>query len=337
MDCDKKWNSLRHGLYKMKSVALALVILMQFNAFAARTWGADNDLLMKLERGWNHLQLLDEEQSSYTIKRQSYDPKIATLQNVAAAVKIDRKPGYFRETITTDTEMGVFGYNPKYSFSLGKRAGKGAYLSRITLTEPGIANPDIQATLQFGSATRKYYPLSHVHHQPGPELLKNTSLVLVASRPGPDGSLEVDVRFDVALPGSQRPPLPVALTLTVDPAKYYCVKGFRFAPSMGDRKDVEFVRVIGERGRLVCTRTELKQISKGFHEVEEFQDYDFTHPIPDSEYYLSHYGLPEPVGLAAPVKVTPTFVWLIVGAAVAATLAIVLGRLTKGSRVRHRN
>ena len=42
------------------------------------------------------------------------------------------------------------------------------------------------------------------------------------------------------------------------------------------------------------------------------------------EFYMSHYGLPEPVGVTAPKKRTPLYVWLLAGAAVLAVLSLLL-------------
>lgn len=56
------------------------------------------------------------------------------------------------------------------------------------------------------------------------------------------------------------------------------------------------------------------------HKLYEFSDYSDT-PVPDEVFTLSHYGLPEPVGVAATKRV-PNTVWLLIAAAACGVLAV---------------
>jgi hypothetical protein len=63
--------------------------------------------------------------------------------------------------------------------------------------------------------------------------------------------------------------------------------------------------------------------SNGTNFREEFT-YDWSvpaRPLPESEFTLSHYGLPEPVGVVWE-KRTPVYVWLLVAAGALLTLGI---------------
>jgi hypothetical protein len=307
---------------------MTLVMLLFPTVAPAQT--VSDDLRKKIESGWTFLQQLDEKECQYTIKYYSFDSEQGGLRPGSAVVRIDRKPGYFRETTVTKDVTGIFCFNPDYCFTIGKREGKGAYLTRITKTEPGIINPDIRDVIQTGDEAKMCYPLSCVYHQPGPELLRNPSFTITSSRQVSNGLLDVSVRFDITIPGWNRPPLPTSITLTLDPNKHCCALGYRLDPSMGERKDIEFNRAVEEmNGRLVCTHSELKQPSKQTHNVYEFVDYDFGTKHPDEQYYLSHYGLPEPVGVTAPAKPTPIFVWMLIATAVAFALAIVFRHSAK--------
>ena len=56
---------------------------------------------------------------------------------------------------------------------------------------------------------------------------------------------------------------------------------------------------------------------------------DFSEePIPDVEFRLSHFGLPEPIGMEVKKK-TPTYVWLLIGAGVFAAFGLGLGYLAR--------
>ncbi len=58
------------------------------------------------------------------------------------------------------------------------------------------------------------------------------------------------------------------------------------------------------------------------HELHEFSDYS-DDAIPDEEFTLSYYGLPEPVGMEAKARI-PNYVWFLIGAALFGLLAFVL-------------
>lgn len=77
-------------------------------------------------------------------------------------------------------------------------------------------------------------------------------------------------------------------------------------------KSIRYVRRIAKTGVIDASTT------------LDFSDYSDA-PIPDEEFRLSHYGLPEPHGMQVK-KSIPFYVWLLLGAAVFFVLAIVLRR-----------
>lgn len=62
--------------------------------------------------------------------------------------------------------------------------------------------------------------------------------------------------------------------------------------------------------------------AKPSHEMHEFYDYSDA-PIAQSEFMLSHYGIPEPQGVEVPKRV-PNYVWLLIAAAVFGSLALAI-------------
>jgi hypothetical protein len=60
-------------------------------------------------------------------------------------------------------------------------------------------------------------------------------------------------------------------------------------------------------------------------------EYECRHNIEvdPREFYMSHYGLPEPLGVTPPTKATPRYVWFLVGAAGLAVLSLLFRWLAK--------
>jgi hypothetical protein len=308
--------------------AVLTTAIAMLSAVSAPAQTVPKDVSMQLESGWAFLRQLDEQECQYSVKGSRFDPKEGVMRETTT-VRIDRKPGFFRCTTFAKEVTGTMGFNPDYFFSIGQRDGKDAYLTRATRTDPDGTNVDIRDTILSGPMTMSFFPLSCINLQPGDVLLRNSSFRIVSVRPAESGLLDVRVQFDQTIPG--RPPAPTSITLTLDPSRYHCVLRYRYDEFLGEKKDIEFSRIVGElNGRLVCTRCELKQPSARYHRVCTFEDYDFALGQPDRQYYLSHYGLPEPVGVTAPKKAAPLFMWLLVAAAVAVILAISFRFLAKG-------
>ncbi|VTT99374.1 unnamed protein product [Gemmataceae bacterium] len=74
-----------------------------------------------------------------------------------------------------------------------------------------------------------------------------------------------------------------------------------------------------EKAPFRCRRIEVVKGNVGdpldqrSHKIYQFTDYSDA-PVPDEVFTLSHYGLPEPVGVAAPKRV-PNTVWFLLAAA----------------------
>lgn len=287
------------------------------------------ELLADLRAGWSVLQRLDESESTYSIRRSNLDPKNRTIRTFKTSIQIDRKPGYLREVVTTSDSEGVSGYNPFYFFAIGERHQQGKFLTKITLNRPDAVNPDVRSTFQTGTASLSYYPLSFVHHVPGSQLLDVDTFQLLAIRHMTKGPIEVDVAFNLERPNSPDAKIPTRLTLTVDPRIHYCVIKFRFHPSMGSRKEIEFTRVVEEiEGRLVCSRAEIKNAPANVDEVYEFVNYGFGKSHPDGEFFLSNYGFPEPMDVNLETSRGKWHFWLMCGALVAFLMALYFGRRT---------
>ncbi len=86
-----------------------------------------------------------------------------------------------------------------------------------------------------------------------------------------------------------------------------------------------FKRELDERGSRSRSIEEVF-VERGKTEVLQLERCDYSEYTakapPDSEFYLTHYGLPEPVGISAPHKPFPLYIWLLSGATVLALIAV---------------
>ncbi|MBA4065816.1 MAG: hypothetical protein C0501_19275 [Isosphaera sp.] len=102
-------------------------------------------------------------------------------------------------------------------------------------------------------------------------------------------------------------------------------------PWVVEMKQRELEPGTGRNNTLRCRRIEFTASNVGEpigqHEVYDFSDYSDELP-PDEEFTLSHYGLPEPVGVE-PKKGIPNYVWFLIGAAVFAVLAFLLRHVAR--------
>jgi hypothetical protein len=69
-------------------------------------------------------------------------------------------------------------------------------------------------------------------------------------------------------------------------------------------------------------------------EIDEFHSSPV--PFPDSDFRLSAFGLPEPMGVPPPPQRSRTWLWLLVATVVSAALAIVFAWLKRHRLMRTR-
>lgn len=283
----------------------------------------DKSLRAILESNWASLQRLDEQECQYSAVRYAFDAKTGKLARTGEK-RIRRRPGFFREDVLAKNVTGIFAFNPQYCFSIGVREGKGAYLTRMTMTEPGTINLDIRREIQFGTPAHSYYPLSFVGHQPGPELLRNPTFRIDKSHALEGSLLHVDAHYDLVIPESDRAPLPVKAAFVLDTSKNYCVIQ---AQTENPNGMVSFTRTVEQRDdRFVCSRCVFKQPSSNWHLETEFVDYDFAAPQPKDQFFLSHFGLPEPIGAVPSTGGGRAYLWLLLAAITALMTAFVFSR-----------
>lgn len=126
-----------------------------------------------------------------------------------------------------------------------------------------------------------------------------------------------------------------------DEARHHCVVGSSIAMKSKFSEWIETCTCEYASGagipvlsKAVFESPDIRSEKFGNHGSREVRSYDIAYnlDIPDDEFWLSHYGLPEPIGVIRE-KGTPRYVWFLVAAALFVLLAIILRWLAKRARL----
>ena len=157
---------------------------------------------------------------------------------------------------------------------------------------------------------------------------------LTATRLGRAGTIEADFVTEVNRPNAppNTPALPLTGTITVSAKQPGLVLAYTQTGLSGVKYTM--TRQVDEVGAgyrcrsLTCESFNAKKGGVFQTRQIEFTDYG-ANPIDHAEFYLSHYGIPEPVGVVPPSKRTPRYLWLLVAAESFAILAILFRWLAR--------
>ena len=233
----------------------------------------------------------------------------------ASVFRVARRPDHVM--ISSDTHTICI--NPKYGFKLEKKEG-GWLLNQMV---PGIDADGEGSRYQYETHVGKaesmtVRPLtSSSSIQSFFEPLSNTTLVVESTGPPNEAVLKYQVtsgelRFDTVM----------QCTFAGD--RHVLTSATRRSSSM-PKYEFLFKRELDERGSRSRSIEEVL-VERGKSEVLQLERCDYSEYTakapPDSEFYLTHYGLPEPVGISAPRKPFPLYIWLLSGAAVLALIAV---------------
>lgn len=250
-------------------------------------------------------------------------------------------------------DQAVRAANPSYSFHIARRGEAGEY--RLESYELAA---DVASDLLGGKIRRRMTfwlsPVQATHcigFFPLVPLLQHPTFRLVKLTDGTrDGVPVVRAEFD-SRPGE--PPTDPGVSWTrgkvfgwfeVAPAEGWTVRAFEYTYfAAADKPEVPLAkaRVIGEVGyapgldglpvvaRYKQSTAWLDKPPDSYIEMNDIQV--AFGPTPADEFRLSHYGLPEPVGVAPPPKsAAPVYWWVLAAAGVFAAAALVLYRLARG-------
>lgn len=214
----------------------------------------------------------------------------------------------------------VVGKNPNYAFRLSRQDGAPEYAIDYIGPSEGGLEKILAGTIAGHSGIPWSFSmnLSNLVKEPGFQLEKITR----AQRNGKDIIIMI-ARYTPSSDGEKQTMTDINIIL--DPNRYWCILSFSFRVSWG--------RVVGsveygpdDHGFPVPVRYEMTQnYDKGGQTVFEtvFGHWKYRRDgIPKKEFYLSAFGLPEPMGVKS-LPSSRTWMWLL-GATVAATLLAIL-------------
>jgi len=146
-----------------------------------------------------------------------------------------------------------------------------------------------------------------------------------------------DFRATAGKPGTPTDNIFGKGTIDFDEARYHSIVGYRMnrQSKFSEWSEMgEYVYADGERVPLLKKITisipESRSAKFGTRKSQEVRTFEIEYntAVPEEIFWLSHYGLPEPLGVTPPRK-TSRSVWFIVGAGVFAIFAVVFRTLAK--------
>jgi hypothetical protein len=309
------------------SVVVASVVLSAGPSVAQDTPLAAEALVAN----WKKLQDIDRTTRSYRVsQRNALDSK---KPPVALTVKV--RPDRWLFTADFEGTASVFSYSPSYSFLLWRTPGNPGWVLRTYEDGPtgSVPNGGTVAEPTRGEAAtgqlRVCRPLGTLYTLPQQDKQDPTLYEMSQSpnfrlvRITREGKLD-KVEFEYA--GTS------GVLLTDRSLSSVAVQSRVQGSSNSPKSKPWVVEMTGREvdrdaaGRLCCRRIEFVAgkvgVAPGQHEVYEFSNYS-NDPIPDDEFTLSHYGLPEPAGRETN-KGIPNSVWLLLGAGAFGLTAVVL-------------
>jgi hypothetical protein len=276
-----------------------------------------NELLVAMRSG--SAELVNQERSTTSYKCRTV---MAQKQRVLS----ERELRVWRsgESILVETDNGGKrgGLNADYMFGVERsKQGEQWKLVQFANTE---RIREFDQTL--GQLQHVMFPLTAVGTSGTlQEWIDNPKFRVTATRLRPDGAAEADFSTEQTTP---RGVVALTGTITVSAKQRGLVLAYQHTTSSGP-KSVKFTmtRQVDEVGSgFQCKSLTFALADPKTGDVfqngrAEFGDYG-VNPIDRAEFYLSHYGLPEPPGVVPPSNRTPRYVWLLIAAGSFAVLAV---------------
>jgi hypothetical protein len=259
---------------------------------------------------------------SYTL------PGQPTVQKITEYV-VARQPGLVRIRSESAAGTMVFCRNREYMFAAIKPGSAqyilGAYKSGTDYGAESSTNPFYRYVRDYEFVTR---PLTQAVAGSFQDAVRAKLIVVGPVKRDGDG---YQVGYTRTQPvGGGRPGLPVTGTLTFDPAG----RLLRRVEDVGGGRAWKLKNVRTHNAKLADgspftdSQTD-EQISDGVVTTTKYTLTPRPDPFPaEHEFYLSHYGLPEPIGGVAPVGPIPLW-WWFAGAVGLAVLAVLCHRLAQ--------
>ncbi len=233
-------------------------------------------------------------------------------------------------------KSGVVALNSRYGFELGRPGGPTEWrLKDVHLTDSTDPSPpNLKAEfLARGTLFAQPYEISSTLT----DLFNAPSFRLLGCAPSPRNPALVRVKFENNPPPvGKRHPTQLIGWCDLDPGAGWSIRGFEVTSDdrvLRDTTSTDVTSSIDKDGlvRIDEERQEVR-IVKGetlLAHRTQFTTYKIwvDRDVPEREFSLTAYGLPEPPGISF-VRPTPMYVWLLIGAGGFAILALVFRWLT---------
>lgn len=309
----------------IKSLSVFVLLMLNNSARAADT----SELMEEALNQWPILEKAGSQlESSYTLSVRYQKQEIITRMKVlfggADHVWIYSEELKKRELKNPPLEK-VVGKNPSYAFRLSRRVGEPEY----ALNYVGPNESNLEQYLTGMISGHSGIPWSF--HKNLSSLVKDSGFQLQKmTREQQDGKDIVKLIARYAPADGENQPMS-DVNIILDPNRYWCILAFSFRVSWG-RTSGTVDYGPDDHGLPVPIRYTMTQnYDKGGQTVYEtvFESWKYRRDkIPEKDFYLSAFGLPEPMGvkLSDPPRI---WLWLLAAAFAAATLALLFAWLKR--------
>lgn len=305
----------------MTRLAFALVYCLLATSHSP---GADPATVERVRQGWLRLETADKVPKSYTVIREVVVPK--------RTFKSEPRISIGTAGSSRVSKGSAVCWNSLYAFALkAQREGKGWVVRQVEVSPPD-RNELVKAMLGNGHDFEELHPLSGWYYKCCSHYLEGGQLIFGEIVENGDTAIykfTLSTRFD----GKDNLPQDKyvgEMTLAVD--SNYAIVASSMAKVVGGLPSATF-RLNFQREIVGGKATKLVNSfdSVGEREILSFGQYDATSPDP-TVFRLTHFGLPEPVGVVWD-RPTPLYVWLFAGAAASAIIAVLLTRLYRHPKI----
>ena len=267
---------------------------------APRSWAAFNAHVFHLQ---GRLRLVIKKQGK-EIAKKTWEFKEKPGCRLAESEDTDL------ESQTTDFRL--YASNPNYIFSLRRKSADSPWaLTDMTKKQPGVEFQLPQNEYQYEIGSGVQSVLTVAARSQLADLIRQPSFhVIHAALVRQEGPELVQIEFDNRHPVSQGPFEPVQSgTVLLDPERSWCVRGYEIHTEFSNSLSICRSDVIAIRDSSVAhlplpvhiahtTTSEVTEPGYAGQTIASSSDlqYDLEepHPLPDSDFRLAAFGLPEP-------------------------------------------
>lgn len=273
----------------------------------------------QIVRDWRRIEDWDASLRSYRAKDNGVYTFEKEKEPRSYSSLVRRQPNYRLLRSTQDGRTGLTARSPRYAFILTQTKPDAPWLMKHFTPDP--LSRDVLETERHGGGLADASPLGFFWNAAGQtfaDLSKQPGFKITQVKAQPDGLTKVEFQWEAKK-------IPCSGYALTDSRLSSLVRECRIrGQSQSGEFSWELKRQLNaldpKKAIPECKSIEYSSRGPGHSNqgIIEFTDYSYA-PLPEEEFSLSHYGIPEPGGPAE--KRTPWYLWIAGGAAVCALLA----------------